>query len=140
MVVGLIAGSFDLMHPGYIRMFKEAKQICDHLIVALQDDPTIDRPQKMKPVQTWEERKEIIESLKYVDSVLGYNTEKELYQLLKETKYDIRILGDDYRDKEYTGKDIGKRVYFCNREHDYSLTDLKMRVYESIKLRHGEKS
>jgi glycerol-3-phosphate cytidylyltransferase len=133
MRIGLTAGSFDLIHPGYVRMFKEAREICHYLIVALQDDPTIDRANKLKPVQTWEERKEILESLKYVDEVIRYSTESELVELLKTTKFDVRILGSDYINKKYTGDFLNKEVYFCRREHDYSLTSLKKKIYESVK-------
>ena len=134
--IGLIAGSFDVIHPGYIKMFQESKEeVCDYLIVALQDDPTIDRPNKLRPVQTWEERKQVLESIKYVNKILRYNTESELYSLLKKTEYDFRILGSDYKDKEYTGMDLKKEVYFCKRDHDYSLTGLKMKIYQSIKLK-----
>ena len=134
--IGLIAGSFDIIHPGYVRMFKESKEnACDYLIIALQDDPTIDRPHKMKPVHTWEERKEVIQSIRYVDSILRYNTENELLALLNYTNYDVRILGADYVDKDYTGKDLGKEVYFCDRDHNYSMTSLKLSIYESLKKR-----
>lgn len=132
--IGLIAGSFDLIHPGYISMFREAREICDYLIVALQDDPTIDRPHKLKPVQTWEERKEIIQSIRYVDHVLKYSTELELLDLLKNENYHVRILGQDYIGKKYTGDFLNKEVYFCKRNHDYSLTNLKLKIYESMKL------
>ncbi len=130
---GIIAGSFDIIHPGYIQMFIEAKENCDHLIIALQDDPTIDRPHKLKPVQSWKERKEILNSIKYIDEILYYSTEKQLYDLLKNTTYDVRILGSDYINKSFTGDDLNKKIYFCKREHNYSLTDLKNRIYNSLK-------
>ena len=134
MKIGLIAGSFDIIHPGYIRMFKEAKDnACHYLIVALQENPTIERPKKIKPIHTWEERKEVLLALKYVDEVIRYNIESELLDILKNIKYDIRILGSDYIEKYYTGKELGKEVYFCNRDHDYSLTSLKFAIYESLK-------
>ena len=134
--IGLIAGSFDIIHPGYVKMFREAKEVaCDLLVVALQEDPTIDRPQKIKPIHTWEERKEVLLAIRYVDTVLRYNTESELLSLLKNTDYDVRILGSDYVDKNYTGKELGKDVHFCNRNHDYSLTSLKYSIYESLKQR-----
>lgn len=135
--IGLIAGSFDIIHPGYVRMFKEAKDnACHHLIVALQDDPTIDRPQKIKPIHTWEEREEILLAIKYVDEIVKYNTEDELFNLLKTLKYDIRILGSDYLEKDYTGKQLEKETYFCNRNHEYSLTSLKFAIYKSLKERY----
>jgi glycerol-3-phosphate cytidylyltransferase len=132
---GVIAGSFDLIHPGYVRMFREAKEkACDRLIVLLQDDPTIDRPSKCKPVQTWEERAEVLLSMKDVDEVWKYCTERELQTLLESHKEEIhvRILGSDYVGKSYTGEKTGIPVYFCDRNHEYSLTDLKRKVYFSM--------
>lgn len=130
--VGLIAGAFDLIHPGYIRMFKEAKQVCDHLIVALQDDPTLDRPYKLKPIQTWNERKEILSSIVYVDEILSYSTESDLLELLKETKFDLRILGADYEGKSYTGSELGHNTHYCQRSHGYSTTALKKKIHDSV--------
>lgn len=129
---GFIAGSFDVIHPGYIRMFKESKEVCDKLIVALQDDPTVDRPEKCKPVQSWSERKEILDSIKYIDEIIYYCTEKELLELLKTYEYDVRILGSDYVDKKFTGDSLNKPVYYCKRSHAYSTTDLKKRIASSI--------
>jgi glycerol-3-phosphate cytidylyltransferase len=136
---GITAGSFDLIHPGYIRMFREAKEVCEILIVALQDDPTLDRPQKCKPVQTWEEREEILSSLKFVDEIVRYSTEKELFDLLKSFKYDVRILGADYYGKPFNGDSLEKPVYFCRRDHEYSLTDLKKKIFDSMKASESKK-
>ena len=116
--IGLIAGSFDLIHPGYIQMFKDAKNVCDHLIVALQDDPTIDRPKtKLKPVQSLNDRKIVLSSIRYVDEIKTYTTEEDLYRLLKETKHDVRILGSEYNGLEYNGQDLGIPVYYHVRDH-----------------------
>jgi len=129
--IGIICGSFDLIHPGYIRMFKEAKDICDHLIVALQDDPTIDRPGKCKPVQEFSDRKEVLSSIKFVDLIIDYNTEKELLGLLESTYHDVRILGSDYVGrKSFTGSELNKPIYYCNRNHEYSTTALKEAIYK----------
>ena len=129
--VGIICGSFDLIHPGYIRMFKESKDICDHLIVALQDDPTIDRPNKCKPVQNFNDRKEVLSSIKFVDVIAEYSTEKELLELLTNTHHDVRILGSDYIGrKKFTGSELNKPIYYCNRNHEYSTTALKEAIYE----------
>jgi glycerol-3-phosphate cytidylyltransferase len=136
--IGVIAGSFDLIHPGYIRMFKEAKEnACDWLVVLLQDDPTIDRPSKCKPVQSWDERKEVLESIRYIDDVWYYNSEESLYRLLDNNKHyiHVRILGNDYINKKFTGDDLGIPVYFCERNHDYSLTDLKHKIFLSLQKR-----
>lgn len=132
---GIIAGSFDLIHPGYIRMFDEAKQVCRYLVVALQTDPTLDRPDKCKPVQSWDDRRDILRSLRQVDEVIPYSTEESLRKLLGAIDYDIRILGSDYIGKRFTGDDLQKPTYFCNRNHDYSLTDLKKKIVDSMKTR-----
>lgn len=136
-IKGIIAGSFDLIHPGYVRMFKEAKNRCDYLIVALQDDPTLERPNKCRPVQGLFDRKEILESLRDVDEVMTYSSEKSLYDLLRKVDYDVRILGEEYRDAEFTGKDLGKEVLWIQRNHDYSTTSLKEKIYEERKLFHS---
>ena len=131
----MIAGSFDLIHPGYVRMFREAKEkACDHLIVLLQDDPTVDRPSKCKPVQTWEERAEVLLSMRDVDEVRRYCTETELHELLKQSigEIDVRILGSDYIGKNYTGDDLDIHIFYCSRDHEYSLTGLKKKVYLSL--------
>jgi glycerol-3-phosphate cytidylyltransferase len=125
---GLIAGSFDLIHPGYIKMFQDAKTVCDYLIVALQDDPTIDRPGKNRPVQTKEERQYILESIKYIDEVVFYNTEEELNSLLRNTKHDVRILGSEYRGTQHNGYELKIPVYYHAREHDWSCSALKEKI------------
>ena len=122
---GLIAGAFDIIHPGYIEMFKEAKELCDYLIVALHQDPSVERPLKIKPVLTVEERKATLLSLKYVNEVVVYETEEGFYNLLKEINVDIRFLGEDYKEKRYTGDDLKIPVYFCSRGHGWSTTKLK---------------
>jgi len=129
---GIICGAFDIIHPGYIEMFKDAKSVCKKLIVALQDNPRIDRPEKDPPVQSFEDRKKIIESIKYVDSVVEYNTEAELYEILKTDIYDVRILGIDYIDKDYNGKDLNRKVHWHDRSHNHSASDLKRRIAKSV--------
>ena len=135
--VGIVAGNFDVIHPGYVKMFEDAKEnASDKLIIALQGDPTIERPYKCKPVQTVEEREYILRSIKYVDDVLHYNTEQELLELLETTEWDVRIIGSDYKNIDYTGKFIEMRkmksVYFHKRDHEYSLTDLKKKIMEQM--------
>ena len=128
---GIIAGAFDVIHPGYIRMFKDAKSYCNHLTVALHENPSTERPQKLPPVQSVEDRKEILLSIKYVDAVVTYQKEKTFHDYLKH--YDIRFLGTDYRDGSYTGKDLNIDIVWLNREHDYSSTKLKTDIYNSVK-------
>ena len=130
-VKGIIAGAFDVIHPGYIRMFKEAKTHCNHLTVALHEDPSMARPHKLKPVQSVEDRKEILRAIKYVDDIVVYQSEKTFHYYLND--YDIRFLGTDYRDGTYTGKDIPIDIIWLSREHDYSSTKLKTDIYNSVK-------
>ena len=127
---GIIAGNFDVMHPGYIRMFKEAKEHCNHLTVALHEDPSMARPHKLKPVQTVEDRKEILHAIKYVDDVVVYQAEETFHHYLKD--YDIRFLGTDYMDGSYTGKDLSIEIVWLSRNHDYSSTKLKTEIYHTI--------
>ena len=130
---GIVAGNFDVIHPGYVKMFEDAKEnACDYLIIALQSDPTIERPEKSKPVQTIEEREYILRSIKYVDEIIHYTTEAELLEIFKNYDYDVRILGSDYKDTSYTGKNLDKSVYFHDRNHAYSASDLKRRITKQV--------
>ena len=130
---GIVCGAFDVIHPGYIHMFKDAKSVCKKLVVLLQTDPTIDRPEKMKPTQSAEDRELILRAIRYVDDVIFYTTEDDLYNMLKEDFYDVRILGSDYLEKNYTGKDLGRTIYWHDRSHAYSATAFKNKIKESIK-------
>ena len=129
---GFIAGCFDLIHPGYITMFKDAKTVCDHLLVGLQSDPTIDRPDthKKKPVHSLEERKIILSGIKYIDEVTTYDTEVQLYSILQNKKIDVRILGDEYEETDYNGKDLDMKVYFHRRNSSWSTTKLRERILQ----------
>jgi len=129
-VRGIVGGAFDIIHPGYIRMFKEARKYCNYLVVALHNNPQSERPHKMCPVQSVEDRKEILEAIEYVDEVIIYDTEEEFLSLLP--KYDVRILGDDYKDGSYTGSEIPVTIRFVNRDHGYSTTKLKTQIAESL--------
>ena len=136
--IGVICGSFDLIHAGYIRMFADAKSnACTKLIVALQTDPTIDRPEKNACIQPIDQRIEIMRSIRYVDEVFLYDTEESLYSLLESIEYDVRILGTDYIDREYTGKNLDPEVYFHKRDHDISTSDLKERIAVSMRKNGG---
>jgi len=137
---GFIAGSFDLIHPGYISAFKEASEYCDYLIVGLHVDPTIERKGKMKPVLKTSERKDTLLSLRYVDEVVTYETEKELYDFLSNTSIDIRFLGDDYVDKKYTGKDLEHSIVFISRDHGWSTTKLKKLIAKRAPKKLKEKT
>ena len=129
---GIIAGAFDVIHPGYIRMFKDAKAHCNHLTVALHEDPSMARPHKLKPVHTVEERKEILRAIKYIDDIVVYQAEETFLSYLDD--YEIRFLGTDYMDGSYTGKDNAIDIVWLDREtHDYSSTRLKEKIFQSIK-------
>ena len=135
MKVGITFSTFDLLHAGHVQMLREAKSVCDHLIVGLQVDPTIDRPQsKNKPVQSLVERYVQLKAIEYVDEIVPYQTEQDLEDVLQMYPIDIRILGVEYREKEFTGKDIcrqrGIDLYFNKRDHRFSTTDLRKRVCE----------
>ncbi len=130
--IGLIAGNFDVIHPGYVRYFEDAKNHCKHLIIALHVDPTIERPEKMKPILTKEERTEVLLSIKYIDEVVHYNTESELLALLKRIKPHVRILGSDYKGRSFTGDDLGIPVYFHKRNHEWSTTRFKNKITDQV--------
>jgi glycerol-3-phosphate cytidylyltransferase len=127
-ILGFTAGNFDLLHPGYIRCFREAKRHCDRFIVFLQIDPSLHRKSKYKPVISLYNRYEALMSIKYVDDVYTYQTEEELYDLIKFWKPDIRILGEDYIGKPFTGDDLPPRVVYTTRSHGWSTTKLKDQI------------
>jgi glycerol-3-phosphate cytidylyltransferase len=127
--VGFTAGAFDLLHAGHILMLEEAKSVCDHLIVAVQSDPSLDRASKNKPIQSYEERIIQIKALIYVDEVILYDTEDDLINLLKNTNIDVRIIGDDHKGKQFTGWDLPIDLYFNSRDHGYSTSELRKRIY-----------
>ena len=129
---GVLAGNFDVMHPGYIKMFKECKTKCGHLTVLLHTDPTIERPEKLKPILSVEERKEMLLELRSVDEVTTYTLEAELYDLLKEGDYSIRFLGSDYVDKTFTGDNLNSSIYYISRDHGWSTTKFKNEIAATL--------
>ena len=134
MKVGITFSAFDLLHAGHIAMLRDSKDQCDYLVAGLQLDPTIDRPEKNKPVQTIVERYTQLKGVKYVDEIIPYTTEKDVEDILEMYQIDIRILGEEYKDKDFTGKDICRRLgidlYFNRRDHRFSTTDLRKRICE----------
>ncbi len=136
--IGFTASSFDLLHAGHYLMLKDAKEQCDILIVGLQSDPTLnleyrlktDGKQKNKPIQSLEEREEQLKGCKYVDHIIHYNSEDDLLLLLKKVNPDVRILGSDWYGKEYTGHDLDIKIHWHERNHNYSTSNLRKRVYE----------
>ena len=129
---GVIAGNFDVIHPGYIKMFKECKSYCKQFIVLLHIDPSIERPEKLKPILTKEERTEILTSIKFINGIAYYTYEKELVDLIKRLSPDIRFLGDDYRGKTYTGFELDIPVHYLNRDHGWSTTKFKKLIADTL--------
>lgn len=140
--VGITFSTFDLLHAGHIAMLAEAKKHCDYLIAALQTDPTIDRPDtKNKPVQSIVERQIQLQAVRYVDEIVVYQTEKDLEDILLTLPVDVRILGVEYQDKEFTGKDIcekrGIELVYNGRDHSFSSSNLRKRVAEAEMTKQG---
>jgi glycerol-3-phosphate cytidylyltransferase len=136
MKVGFNCSTFDLFHAGHVTMLREEKRHCDYLIVAIQVDPTVDRPDtKNKPVLSIYERYVCVSACKYVDEVIVYHTEEDLLNLLKTQHIDIRFLGDEYKTKDFTGKqwclDHGVELFFHERQHPYSSSSLRQRVWQA---------
>jgi glycerol-3-phosphate cytidylyltransferase len=130
--VGIVASCFDLFHAGHILMLIEAKENCDRLVVALQSDPTIDRPEKNKPIQGLFERYAQVEACKYVDQIIPYDTEADLYNLLAGYDWDVRFLGEDYVGRsDFTGYDLHIPIHYCSRKHGYSSSRLRMKIEQS---------
>ena len=125
---GITASTFDLLHAGHILMLKEAKSVCDYLIVALQVDPTIDRAHKNRPVQSFYERWVQLSAVKYVDEIIPYTTETELETILQNNNIDIRILGEEYSHKIFTGRELPIECHYNKRTHRYSSTELRERI------------
>lgn len=131
MKIGFTCSCFDLFHAGHIMMLKEAKSICDYLIVGLQTDPTIDRPEKNKPIQSVFERFVQLDACKYVDEVVVYATEKDLLDILHSYPINVRVVGDEYKDKDFTGKNLEHiEIYYNSRKHSFSTTELRKRVID----------
>ena len=144
MKIGFNCSSCDLFHAGHVTMMKMEKQLCDYLIVALQVDPTIDRPGvKNKHTQSVYERYVQLQGCKYVDEILVYETEADLLNLIQTQNVHIRFLSEEYKDRDFTGKqyciDNGIELYFHMRRHQYSSTELRNRVYELEKAKRAEK-
>jgi len=138
--VGITFSTFDLLHAGHIAMLSEAKKHCDYLIAALQTDPTIDRPNtKNKPVQSILERQIQLQAVRYVDEIVVYQTEKDLEDILLTLPINVRILGDEYKDKDFTGREIclkrGIDIVYNGRDHSFSSSNLRKRVAEAETLK-----
>ena len=130
--VGVIAGNFDVIHPGYIYMFQEMKQVCKNVIVLLHTNPSIERPEKLPPILSVKERTQILESIRYIDYIHTYTYEKDLVSLLKGINPDVRFLGDDYKGKTYTGFELNIPIYYLDRTHGWSTTKFKNLIAQSL--------
>ena len=137
MIKGFTAGSMDLLHAGHLLMLKECKSQCDYLIVGLHTDPTLDRLEKNKPIETLEERRIRLEGCRYVDEIVTYDTEEDLYNLLKKINPDIRFMGADWKDKPNYSRDKlpEMKVVYNSRDHSFSSSSLRKRIYEAEKMR-----
>tara|TARA_B100001113_G_scaffold311528_1_gene275409 strand:- start:332 stop:748 length:417 start_codon:yes stop_codon:yes gene_type:complete len=137
MKIGFTCSTFDLLHAGHIAMLREAKEQCDYLICGIQTDPTIDRPEKNKPIQTLVERWTQLQGVKYVDEIIPYQTEQDLEDILKLFHIDVRIIGEEYKDGKFTGRATcaarGIEIYFNKRDHRFSSSDLRKRVIDGSK-------
>ena len=132
--VGIIASCFDLFHSGHVLALCEAKENCDRLVIALQSDPTLDRPEKNKPVQNLFERYVQVNACKYVDEIIPYDTEADLLNLLTGYDWDVRFLGDDYFGRpNYTGYHLDIPIHYLSRKHDYSSSSLRERILNAGK-------
>lgn len=129
---GVIAGNFDVIHPGYIYMFQEMKRLCENVIVLLHTDPSIERPEKLSPILSVNERTQILESIKYIDHVHTYTYEKDLLSLLEGINPNVRFLGDDYKGKTYTGFELNIPICYLSREHGWSTTKFKKLISETL--------
>ena len=138
MKIGITASTFDLLHAGHVMMLRESKSVCDYLICALQVDPSRDRPEKNGPVQTLVERYVQLSAVKYVDEIVVYQSEQDLEDILGMYPIDVRILGEEYKDKDFTGREICKRrgiqLYFNKRDHRFSSSGLRKRVAEKTSV------
>ena len=141
MIIGFTCSTFDLLHAGHVAMLQEAKTQCDYLIVGLQNDPTLDRPDKNKPIQSIVERQMQLKGSRYVDEIWVYNTEKDLEDLLLMLPIQVRILGVEYEGKEFTGREICHKrsieLFFNGRDHSFSSSSLRKRVAEAEKKKLG---
>ena len=132
MIIGITFSAFDLLHAGHIKMLEEAKRQCDYLICGLQTDPSINRPNKNKPVQSIVERYIQLKGCRYVDEIVPYATEQDLEDILKTFKIDVRIIGEEYANKRFTGRDYcekqGIKLFFNRRDHRFSSSGLRREV------------
>ncbi len=131
--IGFTCGAFDLLHAGHALMLEEAKSRCNYLIVGVQSDPSVDRSGKSKPIQSYEERLIMVQAIKFVDEIVPYDTEADLIMILQTIQPDVRILGADWEGKEFTGHELPIECYFNSRNHEWSTSELRNRIYKTEK-------
>lgn len=140
--VGITFSAFDLLHAGHVKMLEDAKAQCDYLIVGLQTDPTLDRPEKNRPTQTVVERYIQLKACKFVDEIVPYATEQDLEDILRSFKIDVRIIGEEYKEKKFTGREYceekGIELYYNCRDHRFSSTSLRKVVFNKENLKLGK--
>ncbi|KAF2514880.1 adenylyltransferase/cytidyltransferase family protein [Flavobacterium foetidum] len=133
-VIGITFSAFDLLHAGHVRMLEEAKSHCDYLIAGLQTDPSIDRPEKNKPTQSVVERYIQLKACRFVDEIIPYTTEQDLEDILQAFPIDVRIIGEEYREKNFTGRNYCEemkiKLIYNKRKHRFSSSGLRKEVYE----------
>ena len=139
MTIGFTCSCFDILHCGHCIMLEDARNQCDVLIIGLQTDPTIDRADKNKPIQEYEERLIMARSIRYIDEIITYSTEKELYEMLQMLNPDVRIIGTDWKEKKYTGYDLPIKMYWHDRNHNWSTSNLRKRIYMSEKEKESKR-
>lgn len=131
---GVIAGNFDVIHPGYIDMFRECSQTCDEFIVLLHTDPSIERPEeKLKPILSVQDRMKTLFSIRFINNIFTYTYEKDLVELLKDIQPDVRFLGDDYKGKTFTGSELNIPIYYLDRSHGWSTTKFKGLIHDEYR-------
>lgn len=130
-IVGFACGSFDLLHPGHVLMLEDAAAQCNYLVVGLHIDPSVERPEKHKPVQSVSERAIVLQAIGYVDAVVMYERESDLERILYELKPDVRIIGSDWRGKKFTAPNAARRIHWHERDHGWSSSELRRRVFRA---------
>lgn len=128
--IGFTASCFDLLHPGHCLLLREASEYCGTLIVGLHRDPSIERPEKNSPIISLEGRRLLVESNRWISDYLEYDTEADLIEIIKELRPDVRFLGDDYIDKDFSGKELGTPIFYVNRSHGWSTSGLRHKIWE----------
>ncbi len=130
--IGFLAGNFDVIHPGYIKMFQDAKTVCDFLVVGLHEDPSVERPEKIKPILSVQERTDMLMELSSIDKIVPYKTESDLVSLLRTINPDVRILGSDYKGRGFTGDHLSIPIHYHVRNHSWSTTAFKKEIAKSL--------